>query len=131
MASVVDVRQVEALAQDYQTASGRVGRAGREALAEQADEMHDIQVAHVRATANPTGDLESNLIVTMRGDGRATSLSVWVGSNGQEVNGHGAFLEEGTARMPAQPWNEPAAAAAERTWPGRTEALMTEVTNGL
>jgi hypothetical protein len=131
MASVVDVSQVEALAQDYMTASGRVGRAGREALAEQAGEVHDIQVAHVRATANPTGDLESHLIINARGDGRASSMSVWVGSDGGEQNGHGAFLEEGTSRMPAQPWNEPAAAAAEKSWPDRTEALMTEITDGL
>lgn len=32
MASIVDVSQVEALAQDYTTASGRVGRVGRKAL---------------------------------------------------------------------------------------------------
>ena len=131
MASVVDVSQVEALAQDYVTASGRVGRAGREVLAEQAKELHEIQVSHVRATANPTGDLESHLIINMRGDGRATGLSVWVGSDGGEENGHGAFLEEGTAKMPAQPWNEPAAAAAEKTWPDRVESMMGDVTDGL
>ena len=72
MASVVDVSQVEALAQDYTTASGRVGRVGRKALQAEAESVHEIQVAHVRATANPTGDLESHLIINMRGDGRAT-----------------------------------------------------------
>lgn len=131
MASVVDVSQVEALAQDYTTASGRVGRVGRKALQSEAESVHEIQVAHVRATANPTGDLESHLIINMRGDGRATGLSVWVGSDGGEENGHGAFLEEGTARMPAQPWNAPAADAAEKSWPDRAESLMTEVTSGL
>ena len=131
MASVVDVSQVEALAQDYTTASGRVGRVGRKALQAEAESVHEIQVVHVRATANPTGDLESHLIINMRGDGRATGLSVWVGSDGGEENGHGAFLEEGTARMPAQQWNGPAADAAEKSWPGRAEALMTEVTSGL
>jgi len=55
MASVVDVSQVEALAQDYTTASGRVGRVGRKALQAEAESVHEIQVAHVRATANPTG----------------------------------------------------------------------------
>ena len=131
MASVVDVSQVEALAQDYTTASGRVGRVGRKALQAEAESVHEIQVVHVRATANPTGDLESHLIINMRGDGRATGLSVWVGSDGGEENGHGAFLEEGTARMPAQQWNAPAADAAEKSWPGRAESLMTEVTSGL
>lgn len=131
MKTIVDVTQVEALSQDFQTASGRVGKLGREVLAEQAGELHDLQVARVRATKAPTGDLESHLIISMRGDGRSTTLSAWVGSDGNERNAHGFFLENGTARMPAQPWNEPAAAHAERTWPVRAEKLMQEVTDAI
>lgn len=127
MKTILDASQVEALAQDFVTASSRVGRAGREVLAGHAQKLHDVQVARVRATANPTGDLESHLVVNVRGDGRSTSISAWVGSDGGERNLHGSFLEGGTARMPAQPWNEPAAAYAERSWPGVVEKMMQEV----
>lgn len=115
------------LSQAYETASGRVGRAGRQAIQEQANETKQLQqqLAPVR-----TGELRAAITVRMGGDGRSSEMSAEIGPMG-ESRGHGYFVEHGTARMAAQPFVEPATQAADQSWPGRVEEMMADVTADL
>lgn len=122
-----DTSELAALAQDLETASGRVGTEGRKALTAQAEETKDFQRAKVAVL---TGNLRDSIQARVDGDGRSTTMYAEIGPVGEE-RGHGYFVEHGTARMAAQPFIEPSAEDAARTWPGRVEEMMANVTADL
>lgn len=122
-----DTSELTALAQDFETASGRVGSEGRKALTAQADDTKDFQQAKV---PKDTWDLHNHITARVDGDGRSTTMHAEIGPVGEE-RGHGYFVEYGTARMGAQPFIEPSAEDAARTWPGRVEEMMANVTADL
>lgn len=123
----IDASQAAALAQDYASASGRVGVAGRKVLEEQAEETKQFQHDLVPVRSE---DLQQHLRITYSGDGRSSTMYAQVGPVG-ESRGHGYFVEHGTSRMSAQPFIEPSAEAASKTFPSKVEAMMEEVTDGL
>lgn len=119
--------ELSSLAQAYETASGRVGTAGRRAVVAQAEETKALQQQLV---AVRTGELRGAITVRLDGDGRSAGMSAEIGPMG-ESRGHGYFVEHGTARMAAQPFIEPATEAAEQSWPGRVEEMMADVVTNL
>ena len=119
----VDVSDFASLAQDFETASGRVGPLGRAALVEQADVVQDMQQQLV---PKDSWDLHDHITARTQGDGRSATMWAEIGPTGED-RGHGWFVENGTARMPAQPFVEPATEAAAKAWPARVERVMDDV----
>lgn len=121
------VTGLDGLAQDFMTASGRVGKLGREALEDVAEATLEAQRQLV---PKRTWELHNDLEVWMSGDGRSATLVAHVGSSLNPPR-QAFFQENGTARMSAHPFAGPSADLADRELPKRIERVMDEVADVL
>lgn len=105
----------------FDTASGRVGPLGTRAVKEAADEVLEVQEAHVPVR---TRHLKESLNVQVEGDGRSGTIIAHVGPTGVR---YATFQEHGTSRMAAHPFAEPATEEARRILPQLVEHAAEEI----
>lgn len=103
MADDVDVTELEDLAADFATASGRLGRATAATVRKTAAKIE--RSAKARAPRD-TGAMADSITTSYSGDGRSTEMTAFVGPSVW----YGRLLEHGTANMAPHPFLAPAAA---------------------